>query len=134
MKTKDFIEMLQREDPSGECHIRMEGGIPQFAIRNPGYWDGSYSYIDEEGNYVTSESGSKIDIYCMDIDLFVENQVQKGLNLDQIKSKFKFDFTSLYEDRNKNKAEKILEKVEKSYNDEMEISEMITKNKKQNEN
>ena len=35
MKTKDFIKMLQDADPSGELHVRMQGGIPRFAIRNP---------------------------------------------------------------------------------------------------
>ena len=30
MKTKDFIKMLQDEDPSGEAHIRMSGGVPTW--------------------------------------------------------------------------------------------------------
>ena len=50
MKTSEFIKMLQEADPSGEAHVRMYGGVPKFAELKPGYWDGPYSYIDEEGN------------------------------------------------------------------------------------
>ena len=48
MTTSQFIKMLQEADPSGEAHIRMDGGIPLFAELKPGYWDGPYEYIDEE--------------------------------------------------------------------------------------
>ena len=52
MTTSQFIKMLQEADPSGEAHIRMEGGIPLFAELKPGYWDGPYEYIDEDDNYL----------------------------------------------------------------------------------
>lgn len=71
MTTSEFIEILKKADPSGEAHIRMEGGIPLFAELKPGYWDGPYSYIDKDDNYVYTSAGSKVDIYCVDIWDFV---------------------------------------------------------------
>jgi hypothetical protein len=58
MTTKEFIKILQDADPSGEAHIRMEGGIPMYAELKAGYWDGPYAYI-EDGKYVYSAEGSK---------------------------------------------------------------------------
>lgn len=71
MKSSDYIKMIQEEDPTGECHIRLEGGVPFCAERKPGYYDGAYSYIDEDGNYVISKEGGKVDIHCIDLEDFV---------------------------------------------------------------
>lgn len=92
MKTKDFIKMLQEADPSGEAHIRMEGGIPRFAELKPGYWDGPYSYLDEEGNWVYSTEGDKVDIHCLDrydyvSDMFSTHNIPTW---EEVRSKFKF--------------------------------------------
>jgi len=70
MKTSEFIKMLQEADPSGEAHIRMEGGIPRFAELKEGYWDGPYSYLDEEGNWVYSTEGNKW-IFIVQIDMIL---------------------------------------------------------------
>ena len=41
MKTKDFIKMLQEEDPTGEGFIRLnDGDAILYAVSKPGYWDG----------------------------------------------------------------------------------------------
>lgn len=95
MKTKEFIEMLQKADPSGEAHIRMEGGVPYAAELKEGYWDGPYYYIDEEGNYVYSSRGMKVDLCCYDIDGFVEKHFNyfDADNWEKIKAKFKFELT-----------------------------------------
>jgi hypothetical protein len=86
MKTKDFIEMLQKEDPTGECHVRLPGGIPWFAERKEGYWDGPYQFIDEDGNFVISIKENKVDINVLELEDFIwEN---KG---DYSKIKFEFD-------------------------------------------
>lgn len=62
MKSKEFIKMIQEADPTGEKYIRLSDGIPIFADPKPGYWDGPFAYINEDGKYVTSISGDKIDI------------------------------------------------------------------------
>jgi len=92
MKTKEFIKMLQEADPSGEAHIRMEGGIPRFAELKPGYWDGPYSYLDEDGNWVYSSEGNKVDIHCFDrydyvSDMFTTYNIPTW---EEVRSKFKF--------------------------------------------
>jgi hypothetical protein len=114
MKTKDLIKILMEADPSGECHVGMMNGIPRWAIKNPGYWDGNYSYIDEGGNFVTSEEGSRIDLWGWDIDEYVESLVDSGLTLDEIKGKFKFKLLG-GEERNRETITRILDKVEESY-------------------
>lgn len=95
MKTKDFIAMLQKEDPSGEGHIRMDGGIPFYAEAKDGYWDGPYKYIDEDNNFVTSTKGYKVDISCIDVEDYVERlfNLHDKDNLEKIKSKFKFELS-----------------------------------------
>lgn len=86
MKTKDFIKMLQEADPTGECHVRLDGGIPRFAERKEGYWDGPYQFIDEDGNLVISIKNDKVDIHAMDSEDFIWEH--KG---DYSKICFEFD-------------------------------------------
>ena len=71
MTTKEFIKMLQDADPSGDAHIRMSGGVPRYAELKPGYWDGPYSYIDGDGNWVYSSMNNKVDIWTEEIDDYV---------------------------------------------------------------
>jgi len=85
MKTKELIKLLQEEDPSGEAHVRMPGGVPVHVELKEGYYDGPYSYIDEDGNFVETDNGEKVDVYCTDLEEFVwEN---KG-DLSKIKVDF----------------------------------------------
>jgi len=93
MTTSEFIKLLQQADPKGNAHVRMHGGVPIDVARLPGYYDGSYSYIDEEGNYVTSRKGEKVDVYTRDIEDFVEYHfdLHDPNNWEDIKSKFKFE-------------------------------------------
>ena len=76
MKTKDFIKILQKEDPTGEGYLRLEEGPILFAEQKEGYWDGPYSYIEkgEDGKpiWVETTKGYKIDIHCMDLYDFAE--------------------------------------------------------------
>lgn len=48
MKTKDFIKMLQKADPTGEHHVRL-GGVIFDAALVAGYYDGPNCYVDENG-------------------------------------------------------------------------------------
>ena len=76
MTTKELIEMLQKADPTGNAHIRMEGGIPWFAELKEGYWDGPYSYLDEDGNWVYTTKGDKVDLHMIDVYDFVVRQTE----------------------------------------------------------
>ncbi len=123
MKTKDFIKMLQEEDPSGEAHVRMSGGIPYSAESKAGYWDGPYSYIDDDGNYVYTTQGVKVDIYCRDIDDFVSSKfnLHDPDNWEYIKSKFKFDLSYSIPEHRKEREDRILNSAKESYDMIFEI-------------
>ncbi len=120
MTTSEFIKMLQKADPSGTAHIRMEGGIPLCAELKPGYWDGSYSYIDDDGNYVTSTRNDKIDIHCLSIHDFIE--IHEKLTWDEVKKKFKFDL-NYSEWQNKEREEVILTKAKLAYDEWVEVNQ-----------
>lgn len=64
MKVKDMITMLQSCNP--ESHLRGPLGVITFLEEKEGYWDGAYDYIDEDGNWVKTTKGSKVDIHCME--------------------------------------------------------------------
>lgn len=118
MKTSEFIKMLQEADPSGEAHIRMEGGIPLFAELKPGYWDGPYSYIDEDDNYVTSTEGDKIDIHCLDIEGFIESN--DHLLWEELKEKFIFKFTYV---NKKEREDGVLKIAKEAYDEHIKIEQ-----------
>jgi len=107
MKTKDFIKMLQDADPTGEHHVRINGGFPSFAELVEGYYDGSYNYIDDDGNFVRSNDDAKVDIYIATIDDFVEqNYDEKDPdNWEKIKSKIKFKLNGHADVEQRKKAE-----------------------------
>ncbi len=100
MKSKDFIAMIQKEDPSGEYHIRVGGETPTYAECKPGYWDGPYSYI-EDGKLIISTKGNKIDIGTTDFEDWIWDH-----NGDY--SDIKLDLTYL-----KDKTEEYTKKFEK---------------------
>jgi hypothetical protein len=100
MKTKDFIEMLQKVDPSGEAYIRLpDGQAPYSAELKPGYWDGNYTFLEkinpDKGLYldnvriVSSIKGSKVDIYTIGADDIVW---ELNGDMDKIKDRFRFEF------------------------------------------
>jgi hypothetical protein len=69
MKVKDLIKYLQEADPTGECHVRVDGGAILGCEPKEGYWDGPYQYIDWDRNkYVISTKGDKVDIRTMDAE------------------------------------------------------------------
>lgn len=107
MKTKDFIKMLQDADPTGEHHVRINGGFPSFAELVEGYYDGSYNYIDDDGNFVRSNEDSKVDIMIMTLDDFVEKYYDEKDpdNWNKIKSKIKFKLDDYANDEQRQKAE-----------------------------
>lgn len=137
MTTNEFIKMLQKADPSGNTHIRIDGrSIPVYAEYKDGYWDGPYSYKDENGNWVYSTKGSKIDIYCEDIDDFVYGMFGKNKipKFEEVSSKFKFELDNYcIESQRKEKENIILKEAKESYDDCIKLyEEVITKKKLNN--
>jgi hypothetical protein len=123
MKTSEFIKMLQEADPSGEAHIRMEGGIPRFAELKAGYWDGPYSYLDDEGNWVYSTEGNKVDIHCVDRYDFAYDMVST-YNIptwEEVVSKFKFNLGYAIESQRKEREESSLKSAKEAYDDSVEL-------------
>jgi len=117
MTTKEFIKMLQDADPSGNAHVRMSGGIPIWAEHKEGYWDGPYSYIDEDGKWVYSTKGSKVDICTYEIDDFVFEKVSTH-NIptwEDVASKFKFELSYSNKEQRDEKEIHILEEAREAY-------------------
>ena len=129
MTTKEFIKMLQEEDPEGNGHIRMDGGIPRFAIAKEGYWDGSYAYLDENGNYVTSIENYKVDIYSMNISDFVEDLYKhEETTWDDIKEKFKFKLGGYaIKEQRQEREDRVLIEAKKAFDMMVEIYDRLQK-------
>jgi len=128
MRTKDFIKMLQKEDPSGNARLRIDGKTPQYIEHKPGYWDGAYTYM-ENGKYVYSTKDSKLDISLVGIDEFIEFNYKEGETWDEFKHKITFEFDGYGEDTIKEKKERILKHAKKEFDEWIEIDNEI-KNKK----
>ena len=128
MKTKELIRILQEADPSGESHVRMDGGIPFGVNKLDGYWDGYYTYLDENDNFVSSIEGSKVDILCMDIDDYVSNMIERddGITWEEVKSKFVFKFGDYSDENQRNeKADNILAKAKERYIEYNKVCERL---------
>jgi hypothetical protein len=127
MTTKELIKMLQDADPTGEAHVRMSGGIPYLAEAKPGYWDGPYSYLDEDGNWVESSKGTKIDIWTMDIWDFVERQldINEDAEFESIKEKIKFDLSGTKENNQKYRIDPLLKKAKEAFDEINRIQNRI---------
>lgn len=123
MTTSEFIKILQKADPDGSAHVRMSGGIPIFAELKPGYWDGPYHYLDKDGNWVYSSRGSKVDIWCQEIDDFVHEMVDtyNTPTWEEVKSKFKFELTYSNPEQRKEREDGILKQAKESYDSSVEM-------------
>lgn len=132
MKTKEFIEMLQKADPSGDAHIRINGYDAHFfAEHKPGYWDGPYSYLEngygKDMTWVQTSQGTKVDIRIVDLDFFVEHY---NGDYDTIKKHIKMDFGNfMIKEQQKEKEEKFLKTVKDSCDEYLEIMEQVKKMK-----
>jgi len=126
MTTGEFIKLLQKEDPDGTAHLRMSGGIPKYVVHKEGYYDGPYSYFDKEGNWVYSIQGSKVDVYCEDIEDFVSNKLDTYQipTWESIKEKFKFELGGYSVESQRNeRAEGILKQAKEAYDDMLAVYE-----------
>jgi hypothetical protein len=123
MTTSEFIKMLQEADPSGQAHIRMEGGIPRFAELKPGYWDGPYSYLDEKGNWVYSTEGAKVDIHCEEIYDYVSEMLgtYRTPSWEEIEKRFIFKLGYSIETQRKEREDRILNQAREAYDETVEM-------------
>ncbi len=68
MKSKEFIELIQKADPSGEAELDM---CINYAAVLPGYYDGNLKYYDEKTDSIhitrTAPNG-KLRIYEKSIE------------------------------------------------------------------
>jgi len=78
MTTNELIQLLKEQDPSGECHVRIEGGIPYDVLKKPGYYDGSYNYIEND-KFVFSKAGNKVDIDIFNFEDWVQYSLEKNI-------------------------------------------------------
>jgi len=131
MTTKEFIKMLQEADPEGNGHIRMEGGVPIHAIGKEGYWDGPYSYINENGEYVYSTRGYKIDIYWEDVYDFASNQYSRDKKWEDVEKLFKFELTYANESQRKEREDTILKQAKEAFDSSKEIDDRLFEQGKQ---
>lgn len=118
MKTKDFIKMLQEEDPSGECHLRLNGNPIYHVEQKEGYWDGPYNYFekDKDGKltWVASTKGHKVDVYTMDLYDFAERY--RG-DWGEMKKHIRVEYTYLDDGKSEKGFMKTAEKECKEYKD-----------------
>lgn len=126
MKTKEFIEMLQGADPSGEAHIRLGDGVPYAAELKFGYWDGPYKYMEND-KFIVSTEDFKVDIHCMDIDDFVDENYggfsPNHKTWDEIKDLFEFKFTYAIKSQKQERIDRYLKIAKEAYDNTHNIYE-----------
>lgn len=93
MKTRELIEALKKEDPSGELEV-VAGGTPiYFASREPAYYDGPLQMlvIDETkrpyyciAGYKVTQRGEKVKLHLMDIDLCMLDALDLPVDLTEL--------------------------------------------------
>lgn len=136
MKTKDFIKMLQEADPSGEGYLRMSGGVPIMAEPKEGYWDGSYYFIDENGNFVTSTQHYKIDIHQLDLEGFVSDFVESNgeanCQWEKLRNKLIFDIGNHAEIRQQEKKESVYKRAKAEFDDCVALYQKLDKQNLEN--
>jgi hypothetical protein len=137
MKTRELIKLLQEEDPSGECHVRINSEPISSVYSLPGYWDGPYNYLEKDENgdpiWVQSTKGDKIDIGT--VDLFWLAEYYKG-DWEEMKKHIRVEYTYL-DDKHTEHFLKLAEKECIEYNrieDEIEkdFGDSLRKRRKKN--
>jgi hypothetical protein len=127
MKTKELIKLLQEADPNGESYVRIDGGIPVCVELKPGYYDGSYSYYDENKKYCISRMGSKVDIHTTAIfDYVVDNMgsFPNNKSIEEVLDKFNF-YLSENEEQNNKEKERYVQQIINAYNENIKMDENL---------
>lgn len=140
MRVKDLIEKLSKCRPDSIVDV---GSCGIFSVEElPGYYDGWYSYMDENWDNVTSASGSKVTIRSYDsrVDLaidyiygFFKTEELKTLPEEEIvrtvKTRFKCDFSD-YSDpsQRKEKEDRFHKSVEEDIKEAISIINYVSDN------
>lgn len=94
MKTRELIEALQREDPSGEAEV-IAGNTPiYFAEGQPAYYDGPLQMLihDEEKKgkqwsiigYKVTQRGQKVRLHLMNLEDVICDMPDAPLDLTEV--------------------------------------------------
>lgn len=110
MTTKEFIDMLEKADPSGEAHVRLPGGgVPIFAELKDGYWDGPYAFLD--GNvYNISTKGYKVDIF---VETPIDIVWKLHGDLEKLKNRFNHSYTYTIQEQIDERVNEFWKNIEK---------------------
>ncbi len=117
--------MLQEADPSGEGYLRFPDGVPTYAEPKEGYWDGAYTYIEDD-KFIFSTQGYKIDIYCTNSEDFICNQITYENCFDEnlwetLSSKIEFNFSYAIAKQRQDRINGILDSVKKEFDSIVQI-------------
>ena len=104
MKSKNIIKELKEIDPSGETHVRFEGGELIGFERKEGYYDGAYIYKNEDDKLVITDKDEKIDAHFEDI---TDRIWECEGNLEKIKGEIIIDLSKKKD--NKDYLKKVVE-------------------------
>ncbi len=132
MTTSEFIKLLQEADPSGKAHIRMPDGIPICVMLKEGYYDGAYAYY-ENGNYIMSTKGMKVDVYCRSLEDFIDDMVfdnnsNNPITWDEVKEKVKYDL--ILQGNAQSRIDELYKTAKKYYDESIQyLKEFNEKNK-----
>jgi hypothetical protein len=93
MTTSELINLLKEIDPDGTAHIRLPSGTPYHIELKDGILGVPYTYLDENGKFVLSTQGKKIEISTIDVRSFVEKNYNDGLTWEELEKLFSFELT-----------------------------------------
>lgn len=127
MTTSELIDRLRAADPEGNTHISCGGTFVDVYVE-PGFYDGPYSYINEDGKYEISDKGNKVVIINKDLQDFVYDLVidsREKPTLDEVFDKIIFNI-------GKSSSERLKSKVEKYYKEALDILEEVDRLKLKN--
>ena len=80
MESGKLIEMIKESDPEGTTQVTLGGDAVWFVERLPGYYDGSFAYLENDNKFVVTDKGDidKVIINPMGLEDFLLHTDCKG--------------------------------------------------------